>query len=358
MSLSLSKTFSASALPSAFLPKTQFTLRLCLAVITLVYLWAIPEPLRMGHYDLVLVGFGGYLLTQAAVAWQLTKSRSTSLIYFASVIDITAATLASAVDPSHLTLLATLFIGTVALGSLELKPRAQWSLWLINIAALMAVITTRHLHINEPLAISHKVLLGIIIVLSVLPNLASVLAHQLRNDALQSDQNDPITDLGTRRSFYDAAKYLLPYHYSNLTPVIVMLADIDGAFVNGKHQKLSAIQRVAAWRTFANIAQEHMHAADIVAHYGNGTFAFLLSNASTNDAEALAHKIREQFSAWAAANSSPATAFIGAAALPPDPMALDHILNIVNDALTRARQTKNPIAGAVFTDPTDIRHSL
>jgi predicted signal transduction protein with EAL and GGDEF domain len=85
------------------------------------------------------------------------------------------------------------------------------------------------------------------------------------------------------------------------------------------------------------------------------SFAFLLVDTTTKDAETIAFDLQQSFNNWARQKELAAYAHIGMAVIPHRPIAMDQVLISINAALYRARQYKKGVSGAVFADPEQSR---
>lgn len=183
--------------------------------------------------------------------------------------------------------------------------------------------------------------------------ITSTYLEHLRKRAARVTETDPLTGLGNRWTFYEAAKYLLPYHQRNLTPMVVMYADIEVTSHKGKKPAKGVNQYLL--KQFASIVDQRLRSSDIAVHYGGNEFAFLLVDTTTKDAETIAFDLQQNFNNWARQKELAAYAHIGMAVVPHRPIAMDQVLISINAALYRARQYKKGVSGAVFADPEQGR---
>lgn len=337
-----------------FLPRTQLGLRLAVAVLAIIYIWLTPKAPTLTPYVVFQGGILIYMLAQSllTVIVMLNGARP-GLIYGISALDVIAALTVLLNDPSPMPAGLFLTFGALGLAAAQHRCQSYGSLFGVTLAAFIGVLSLRQELLHLPFNLAFFSLTTFAIAgLSVL---AVVVAHleRLRLRTARITRIDPLTGLGNRWTFYEAAKYLLPYHHRNLTPMVVMFAEIE--VTKRKGRKVTKAINDFLLKQFATIADQRLRASDVAVHYGGNEFAFLLVDTTTKDAETIAFDLQQQFSNWAKQKDLPAYAHIGLAVVPHRPVALDQILISINAALFRARQYKKGVSGAVFADPEQVR---
>lgn len=332
------------------LPRAQLAFRIALALLVLTYAYFVPAPLTLTPYVVFLIGVIVYIGIQSLLGLTTIFNKTSSIILNAiTMVDIIGALAVVLNDPNTFPPTQVLVFIALILAAAQHRQQAFMTVLATSVAASIIVISIRQPLIDQPY---NATFFGMIVLLAAVSLalfiVASHLEH-LRNRASRVTETDPLTGLGNRWTFYEAAKYLLPYHQRNLTPMVVMYADIEVTQYKGKKPAKTVNQYLL--KQFASIVDQRVRASDIAVHYGGNEFAFLLVDTTTKDAETLAFDLQQNFNNWARQKELAAYAHIGMAVIPPRPIAMDQVLISINAALHRARQYKKGVSGAVFADP-------
>lgn len=335
-------------------PKSQLALRLGVALLVLSYAWLVPAKLVMVNYLVFLIGVIVYVGVQSLLGLVTILNRPPPMLLNAiTAVDLLAATAAVLNDPAPLPPLLLLGVAALMLAAIQHRFQAYTVILATGLTALLLALFVR----QEFLDHAWDIVLGaqVLLLLAVSATGLILTAHAdfLRRRAARVTETDPLTGLGNRWTFYEAAKYLLPYHQRNMTPMVVMFAEIELTRRKGKPLGKSVNQYLL--KQFASIIDQRLRASDVAVHYGGNEFALLLVDTTTKDAENIAFNLQQQFNTWAKQKDLPAYAHIGMAVVPQRPIAMDQILISINAALYRARQYKKGVSGAVFADPEQAR---
>lgn len=337
-----------------FLPRTQLLLRWTIALIALCYMWWVPGALVLTPYVVFLVGVIIYMAVQGLLTLtQMLNGARPAIAHALSVVDAIGVLTVLLNDPATIPPTILLVPGALALAAAQHRCQSYGGLFGTILAVMVGVLSLRQEIMHLPFNLGFFSL--VIFAVAGSSALGIVVAHmeRLRLRTARITRIDPLTGLGNRWTFYEAAKYLLPYHHRNLTPMVVMFAEIE--VTKRKGRKVTKAINDFLLKQFASIADQRLRASDVAVHYGGNEFAFLLVDTTTKDAENIAFDLQQQFSNWAKQKDLPAYAHIGLAVVPHRPVALDQILISINAALFRARQYKKGVSGAVFADPEQVR---
>lgn len=336
------------------LPKLQLALRIVLALLVVLYAYLVPARLNLTPYMVFLLGVIVYIGIQSLLGLTVILNRASPLVLNSiTATDTAAALLALLNDPAPFP--PTLILVAIALTLAAAQHRQQPFALVAAVTALLAIacISLRQSLANTPFDLtffSQPVLIAGATAALLVTNRY---LEYLRKRAARVTETDPLTGLGNRWTFYEAAKYLLPYHQRNLTPMVVMYADIEVTAHKGKKPGKNVNPYLL--KQFASIVDQRIRASDIAVHYGGNEFAFLLVDTTTKDAESIAFDLQQNFNNWARQKELAAYAHIGMAVVPHRPVAMDQVLISINAALYRARQYKKGVSGAVFADPEHPR---
>ncbi|HET8731734.1 MAG TPA: GGDEF domain-containing protein [Moraxellaceae bacterium] len=336
------------------LPQWHLVLRLALVVLALTYAFFVPARLVLVPYAVFTLGMTVYAAAQSLLLLSVMLNRARPLLLQAITgIDIAGALFVLVNDPAVLP--PTLFLsgGLLALAVALHRERSFHIVFGIGSALTAGALIIRQEALNRAFDVPYVafMLFGLACTAALL--ILSTHAEHLRLRAARVTETDPLTGLGNRWTFYEAAKYLLPYHQRNMTPMVVMFAEIEVAPRKGKRVTKAVNQYLL--KQFASIVDHRLRGCDIAVHYGGNEFAFLLVDTTTKDAETIAFDMQQQFDTWAKQKDLSSYVHIGLSVVPHRPIALDQILININSALYRARQYKKGVSGAVFADPEASR---
>jgi diguanylate cyclase (GGDEF)-like protein len=337
-----------------YTPQWHLALRIVLALLTLAYAYLVPAPLALVSYPFFILGITLYVALQSLISLSIILNRANRfLLYAITCIDVAASLFILMNDPAPVPPTMMLVATTLALAVAQHRQRSFTVVFasIVVLTAAALVIRQYLLQRGYDIYFAALALLGLTSAFSTL--ILSAHAESLRLRAARVTETDPVTGLGNRWTFYEAAKYLLPYHQRNMTPMVVMFAEIEIAPRKGKRINKAVNQYLL--KQFASIVDHRLRGCDIAVHYGGNEFAFLLVDTTTKDAESIAFDIQQQFDTWAKQKDLSSYVHVGLSVVPNRPVALDQILMNINAALFRARQYKKGVSGAVFADPEQTR---
>jgi diguanylate cyclase (GGDEF)-like protein len=331
-------------------PHWYLILRIALALLTMAYVCFIPTGLSPAHQTSVLIGGLFYIVLQSLLGVVVIINRAKlSLLNAMTALDMLGALCALLCDPSPLPPTLILTAAALTLAAIQYRLRVFVAIFGSSLALLAAMLALRQLLQHKPYDLDF-VLVMLFFLAALCP--ALILCAHAENLCLRTAriaETDPVTGLGNRWTFYEAARYLLPYHLRNLTPMVVMLVDIEIA------RAVDASNRRYLLKQFASLVNHRLRGCDIAVRYDNTEFAFLLTDTAAKDAEVIAADMQQQFDAWARQKSLAAHARVGLSTIPNRPIALDQILISINAAISRARQREEEVSGTVFAAPEQRR---
>lgn len=336
------------------LPQWHLVLRIVLVALTLAYAYFVPARLGLVTYPVFLLGITLYAAAQSLLLLSVMFNRARPLLLHAiTAVDIAGAVFILLNDPALLPPSLFLAGGLLALAMTLHRQRSFFVVYGVALVFCVAALILRQQLQDRPFDVPYVAFMLFALVASAATLILSAHAETLRLRAARVTETDPVTGLGNRWTFYEAAKYLLPYHQRNMTPMVVMFAEIEIAPRKGK--RVTRVINQYLLKQFASIVDRRLRGADIAVHYGGNEFAFLLVDTTTKDAESIAFDIQQQFDTWAKQKDLSSYVHIGLSVVPNRPVALDQILMNINSALYRARQYKKGVSGAVFADPEQTR---
>jgi diguanylate cyclase (GGDEF)-like protein len=356
MSTSFSNHFAPSAsekIHELQHPYWHLFLRITLAILALSYAYFVPEKLVATTYNLFIISTILYISLQVLLWLVIILNRTTTVVlHTITAIDIIATLAIIINDPAPIPPSLILAIGALTLAIAQHRFKSFTAVFGVFSILLIITLIVRHQFLNAPYDIYFAAMTLFSFIASGITIIIAAQTEALRQHAAHVTETDPLTGLGNRWTFYEAAKYLLPFHHRNLTPMVVMYAQIEVTHYKGK--KVSKALNDSLLKQFASIISQRLRGYDIATHYGDNEFAFLLADTTSKDAEKIAFDVQQQFDNWAKQKEFSAYVHIGMSIVPARPVALDQILTSINAALYRARQYKKGVSGAVFADPEQI----
>jgi diguanylate cyclase (GGDEF)-like protein len=336
------------------LPQWHLGLRIALALLTLAYAYFVPARLLLVSYNIFMIGVILYIAAQSLLGMSIILNRAKpSLLHAITYIDVIGALCVLVNDPAPMPPTLILTGALLALAVAQHRLKSFTAVFAGILVLLVATLILRQTLLHKPYDIYFAAITLFTMTSACSTLILSAHAESLRLRAARVTETDPLTGLGNRWTFYEAAKYLLPYHQRNMTPMVVMFAEIEVTKRKGKRIGKSINQYLL--KQFASIADNRLRGCDVAVHYGSNEFAFLLVDTTTKDAETIAFDMQQQFDNWAKQKDLPAYVHIGLSVVPNRPIAMDQILININAALYRARQYKKGVSGAVFADPEQVR---
>ncbi len=332
------------------MPAWQMALRLLTATLILAYTYFVQGALNLGTWQVFLTGTILLVAVQSLLGmWLSMRGYALPAVFTLLLLDLFGAGAVWLNDPAAAWPSLGLYPILLVLQTLLLPSRWRHAFYALSTATLLgaAALRTYALGLHADFSVISS--LGITLC-SLLPLLILARHHQqLRERSARITGEDALTGLGNRWTFYESARYLLPYHQRNLTPMIVMYAEIE-VLAQQRSQQSRAVLDIVA-KKFATLLEQRLRASDVATRYDRLSFAMLLADTSSGEAEKIAFEVQQEFNLWAKQTSYPAFAHFGIAPVPPRPVALDQILLNINAALSRAQQSRKGVSGAVFADP-------
>jgi diguanylate cyclase (GGDEF)-like protein len=336
------------------LPQWHLALRISLALLALAYAWLVPAQLLLVTYTGFVIGVILYVALQSLLGLSIILNRANpALLHATTYIDAIAALCVLVNDPAPMPPTIILAGAMLALTVAQHRLKSFTAVFSVVLILISGALILRQQLLKSPYDIYFAAITLFTLASACATLILSAHAESLRQRAARVTETDPVTGLGNRWTFYEAAKYLLPYHQRNMTPMVVMFAEIEVTKRKGKKVGKSINQYLL--KQFASIIDQRLRGCDVAVHYGRNEFAFLLVDTTTKDAEIIAFDIQQQFDTWAKQKDLPAYVHIGMSVVPNRPIAMDQILININSALYRARQYKKGVSGAVFADPEQSR---
>ncbi len=336
------------------LPQWHLVLRITLAALILAYAFFVPARLVLVSYNIFMIGVILYVAAQSLLWLSIILNRANALLlHTITALDIIAMLCVLLNDPAPLPPTLLLAGAALALAVAQHRFKSFTAVFGSFMLLIVGTLIIRQELLEKPYDIYFAAITLFALISASATLILSAHAESLRLRAARVTETDPLTGLGNRWTFYEAAKYLLPYHQRNMTPMVVMFAEIEITRRKGKRLGKSINQYLL--KQFASIADQRLRGCDVAVHYGGNEFAFLLVDTTNKDAEIIAFDMQQQFDIWAKQKDLPAYVHIGLAVIPNRPVAIDQILININAALFRARQYKKGVSGAVFADPEQSR---
>ncbi|HEX6591285.1 MAG TPA: GGDEF domain-containing protein [Moraxellaceae bacterium] len=336
------------------LPQWHLGLRVVLALLTLAYAFFVPAKLLLVSYTVFMIGVILYVAAQSLLGLSIILNRANAaLLHAITTIDIIGVLLVLVNDPAPLPPTLALVAAALALAVAQHRLKSFTAVFAGVLVLVVATLILRQQLLHHAYDIYFAAVTLFFLAAACATLILSAHAESLRLRAARVTETDPLTGLGNRWTFYEAAKYLLPYHQRNMTPMVVMFAEIETT--RQKRKRIGKSINQYLLKHFASIVDQRLRGCDIAVHYGGNEFAFLLVDTTTKDAEIIAFDIQQQFDNWAKQKDLPAYVHIGMSVVPNRPVAMDQILISINSALYRARQYKKGVSGAVFADPEQVR---
>ncbi len=332
------------------LPWAQAILRAIAILAALGYAYAVPQALTLTTYALFLLGGTIFMACSAMLGlWTILRGGQAIVTGLLLISDLTGWLTLLLNDPSNAAPSLALWPVVMMLQAMILPWRWwRWSLGL-SLTGATAILALRQFWLHIPLNFTGQSLLLMDIMSAAPIAIFSYYLGLMHERTARITEPDPLTGLGNRWTFYEAAKYLLPYHQRNLTPMMVLYAEVEILSQQKKQTSSMVVDLVV--KQFASILDRRLRASDVASRYSRCSFALLLADISSREAEKIAFEVQQEFHQWAKNKNYPAFAHLGLAVVPVRPIALDQILININAALFRAKQYKRGVSGAVFADP-------
>ncbi len=242
----------------------------------------------------------------------------------------------------------------VGLATLRWQARAQW-LSMLSVVCIAALAVGWRAHSEIRFAWPAIITAGLAcLILMSLVLVIAQLARQHMNASLNAPGRDDTTGFFNRPTLYSAAELLMPLMHRQQQPLTLLYIVIEPTgLVPGR--EAGPVLQDDLCREFAEIARARLRGSDILVRYSALEFVFLLLDCPSKQADPIAHYLQETFHASRASQQSPATAHIGATWLPSEPMAMDQLLNHLDEAMARARRSRIGVSGAIYSDPEQTR---
>lgn len=326
------------------------SLRLGIALLVLAWGWWTPGEFLLTTWAWMQISLVVYAFLQILLALPGLMDRPGPIsVYLATVLDVVATLAVVVNDPQPIPVTLLLFPVTLIIPATLLSVQAFVGFLTTSLLSAVLALALRQTTLQQLPDFAFWTLASLTTLTALACLLLNLLVEVLRQRAARVTEADARTGMDNRWTFYEAAKYLLPYHQRNLTPMMVLFAEIE--FAGNAGRKLSYNQRQQATKQFALISEQRVRACDIAVQYSENEFAYLLLDTQTRQAEELAAALQQTFNSWARSHDTPAYCHVGLSVVPVRPVALDQILININAALHRAKQYRKGVSGAVFADP-------
>ncbi len=332
------------------MPRLQLLIRSLIFALALSYAYCIPGRLNLGSWQVFLTGAILLASGEALISmWLILRGYARPAVIALLLLDLSGVDALWLNDPASTWPSAGLLAAVLLLQTLLLTGRWRPLAYAFTLLDLTGIALIRHYELALPLHFS-QVAAVLALALATLP-LLILMRHlqDLREKTARITAEDALTGLGNRWTFYESARYLLPYHQRNLTPMMVMYAEIE-VLAQNRTQHSPAVLDIVA-KKFASLLETRLRSSDIATRYDRLSFALLLADTHSAAAEKIAFDVQQAFNLWAKQSSYPAFVHFGIAPVPPRPVALDQILINIHAAIARARQSRKGVSGAVFADP-------
>lgn len=337
-------------LAKVHMPLIQTGTRIACAILALAYAYFVPHVLLLTYFSWFTLGVVIYVALQGILGIVHSFYGASPVTqYLVSLLDLAGYLCLLINDPATLPPTLVFLPGMLMLTAL-IQPLNSFLVFYG--AALLATaleMGARAVFLGIPTTFQVVSVSALLLAVSGVVVLVTLNLDKLRLRSALVTEADELTGLGNRWTFYEAAKYLIPYHQRNLTPMVIMYAEVEIAANHRKQLSRPVVDLVV--KQFASIIDQRVRASDIAVRYDRAAFALLMADTSSKDAEAIAFDLQQSFNQWAKQKDFPAYAHIGLAVVPIRPIALDQILININAALFRAKQYKKGVSGAVFADP-------
>jgi len=167
-------------------------------------------------------------------------------------------------------------------------------------------------------------------------------AHSIANHAAQTDE---LTGLKNRRAFFHQAEQAYQHCKRNRVPLSVLMLDIDHfKHINDSYGHQAGDQVL---RQIGAVICKSVRDADICGRLGGEEFALLLTNTSTEVAQAIAETLRQAIAQLTCEHIEGITASLGVASMNELDQDVHMLLNDADKALFRAKaQGRNQTAVA------------
>ncbi len=332
----------------------QQALRFGLALLLAIYAYSVAASLPAPQGAFIVVPSAYALLHAIFGLIEERRGSSPALSACMSTTDVLLLMPALWFDPLPST--PTLLLVGLFFGLASLRHRRDTLLRLTLLMVLLATATLLLRSYFMPL-MSYLPLLASASIASILIGLILVFRQHtvaLGELADLAPHNDPDTGLATRTSLYVVARLLWPLAHRQNMPVSLLYAVIDPtSAASTPDQRKQATQTLA--RAMADVAQTQLRGSDILVRYDALHFVFVLLDCPPAQADAVALRLQRAFDDAIATQMTAAQLHISATWLPTLPLALDPMLNAMQEALERARLRGQAQQGAAYTDPDTLR---
>lgn len=340
--------------PSVMALNEQRALRLVTSLVLATYalLWQGGQIATLTPSLLVIVSYAVLQFLLSLLEARLQSRHWLSLII--TGLDLLLLCWQLGNDPLNSLPTLMLSILVVGLAALRWPPRPQW---LTMLSAVTFAAMTIAWRANSSAGLEWPMLICTAVACLILMSMVLVMA-QLARQHLHASLNAPGRDLATglfnRPTLYSAAELLMPLMHRQHQPLTLLYIVLEPTGLAQGREASPTLQDDLC-REFAEIARARLRGSDILVRYSALEFVFLLLDCPSKQADPIAHYLQETFHASRASQQSPATAHIGATWLPSEPMALDQLLNHLDEAMARARRSRIGVSGAIYSDPEQTR---
>lgn len=322
-----------------YVPGLQFAIRIVLGMLGAIYFYWHQVPPLVFHPAVFALMFVSYFLFHL-MWWQHFQLHGMGPpgIRVANWFDLVGAVIVFANDPYPVPAMLALVFATVLGNGLQHGLKAFSELMIGAVITLSVVFPIRQYVIGEMPPYNLAFLLLLLMVSLYYVYLLIMRIENLKFQAVQRSEMDPLTGISNRRAFFRAATYLMSLHDRTRLPLVLMYGDMDHfKEVNDKYGHDTGDKVL---QMFASILKENARKGDAVSRLGGDEFVLAITDMSISDARSMAMRLQQSFVNWARSQSLPVGISFGLAAFPEKPVLLDDMMRHVDGALYEAKKQK------------------
>lgn len=160
-----------------------------------------------------------------------------------------------------------------------------------------------------------------------------------RNQLEEKSRLDTLTGLMNRRGLQEEATHLFDKLVPGNHRIVVMFADLDKfKDINDTYGHAMGDEIL---QRFSNILRSNIRSSDIAARLGGDEFVLILCDTTLDEAHIAAERIQSHIRSCAAEHAMTCSATIGMGEAPTHGTTLDEILDRVDEAMYRSKQSNN-----------------
>ena len=320
-----------------------------------VLFFNVVDEIRPARWSLeqLNTAFAVYLLISIGFYLHARKQEiSPSRYRIAMLVDILIVSICLLNDPYPIPPSLLVYIMVVLGNGMRYGMRLFAEALLASFASIMMVFSIRYSVTNamvSPGLIFLNLFGGIILVYTY------ILMGRIEQSRAQLERNsnlDTLTGLMNRRALQVAAERMFQRLQRGQHGFVLMFADLD------KFKEVNDVHGHAAGdlvlRHFASILQGAIRSTDVAARYGGDEFVILLEDAGVEAAERVASRVQEQVNTWAAENDIDFSVTFGLGEAPVHGACYNELLEQVDKALYKSKETDSRGGLAYAAAPTTI----